>query len=845
MRTIIPFVILNHWGMVLVAQVGDKPIIAFDTLAVDHEEVVISASRFEQKLSQSPVTIHVISAKAVQGAASGDFFESMGNLPQIDVVNNSFNFKVFNTRGFNSTVGYRVVQMIDGADNLSSGINFSPGNFLSIPDIDVARTEVISGPASALYGPNAMQGVVSIISRDPYEQEGLDVKLAGGNREYFSGQFRYAQAVGKARRFAFKVTGEYNRARDWVAHDEKANVYIPRPSAPQNLDNQIQQTAADPATGEAMRQLYTDFLAYASTSPGVLPGTRSFPLKGYREGELFDSLSQNLKLMGSIHYRFRDSTEILASYRMVRASGTFQGNQRVYFDNQMYHQPKLEVKRKNFLFRTYATFENLGESYSFNILGANLALAGLTDVRSTYINDYINQIHAQSGGFTSALGDEALAESDEAAMDAAGGAWLEPGTEAFNAVADRVIGEPAKPQGARFVNESKMFHTDAQYNFALLNWVDINAGASFRYNIPRTFGSVLSDTLSPDGTYADISYYETGGFLQLTKGLLGDMIVLTGSVRVDKSNYFEPQVSPRGSITFNLRNHNIRLLAQSAFRNPTQNEQFFLLNTGSLVVLGNITGYSNMYTLGSVGAFAQSGDASDLRTITIPRLRPENVKSFEVGYRANLFRRMTMDLSGYFNIYSDFIGRINTAQPDNGTAGEASGEADIMAGDFRRYSIMANSTADVNSYGASIALNCNVGKGISIYGNYTYSGIDSSNIKDDLIPGFNTPMHKFNLGVEGRNVWKGLGFSANFRWVDTYHWESPFATGLVPSFHTLDLQLNYAVRKAHSIVRVGAANIYNNRHIEAFGAATIGAFYYASWTVSIAREHFTSRKSPE
>jgi iron complex outermembrane receptor protein len=55
----------------------------------------------------------------------------------------------------------------------------------------------------------------------------------------------------------------------------------------------------------------------------------------------------------------------------------------------------------------------------------------------------------------------------------------------------------------------------------------------------------------------------------------------------------------------------------------------------------------------------------------------------------------------------------------------------------------------------------------------------------------------------------------------------------VPSFHTLDLQINYAINKAHSIVRVGASNLYNNEHIEAFGAAQIGAFYYASWTVSL------------
>jgi outer membrane receptor protein involved in Fe transport len=293
------------------------------------------------------------------------------------------------------------------------------------------------------------------------------------------------------------------------------------------------------------------------------------------------------------------------------------------------------------------------------------------------------------------------------------------------------------------------------------------------------------------------------------------------------------QVSPRGSISFNLKNHNIRLLAQSAFRNPTQNEQFFLLNTGSVVVLGNITGYTNLYTLSSVSAFATTGDESLLKTISIPKIKPENVKSFEIGYRAVLLNKLYLDFNGYFNIFSNFIGRINTAQPKSGNVEDSTGVADILSGNFSRYSIMANSNANVNSYGASASINYYITNKLNVYTNYTFANIDSSRITDDLIPGFNTPKHKINIGIEGRSIWKGLGFSSNFRWVDNYFWQSPFATGPVPSFHTLDLQINYALKKAHSIVRIGASNLYNNEHIEAFGAAQIGAFYYASWTVSL------------
>ena len=99
-----------------------------------------------------------------------------------------------------------------------------------------------------------------------------------------------------------------------------------------------------------------------------------------------------------------------------------------------------------------------------------------------------------------------------------------------------------------------------------------------------------------------------------------------------------------------------------------------------------------------------------------------------------------------------------------------------------------------------------------------------------MLSGFNTPKHKINLGIEAYKVWKGLGFTANFKWVDKYAYQSAFADGVVPSFHTLDLQIAYEFEKYFSTLRVGGSNIYNNRHIEAVGSPKIGGLYYVSWT---------------
>lgn len=125
-------------------------------------EVVISASRVDEKIMEAPLTIQKMNVRQVQSAASGDYFGSLSNMRDVEIINNSIGFKVFNARGFNTTSPLRVVQFIDGVDNQLPTINIVTGNMFGVNDLDIESVEVISGPASAMYGPNAMQGVLSM-----------------------------------------------------------------------------------------------------------------------------------------------------------------------------------------------------------------------------------------------------------------------------------------------------------------------------------------------------------------------------------------------------------------------------------------------------------------------------------------------------------------------------------------------------------------------------------------------------------------------------------------------------------------------------------------------------------
>jgi outer membrane receptor protein involved in Fe transport len=447
-----------------------------------------------------------------------------------------------------------------------------------------------------------------------------------------------------------------------------------------------------------------------------------------------------------------------------------------------------------------------------------------------------------SNGFSAPLTPEQIQFAQTVAQANALQGYLNPGSAEFNSVVRDITSNSARPVGGRYTSMSSMQHVDAQYNLDL-GFLRANAGASWRRIDPRTQGNIFSDTLDASGRYTDISYMEFGGFLQVMAGFFKDRLRLHTSIRVDKSQNFNVQFSPRAAVTFNHKGHYLRAGYQTAFRNPTLNDQYFLLNVGPLTVRGNITGYDNLYTQSSVDQYLSAPvpnrDPTVLRSIVLDPVQPERLNTFELGYRYLYLDKLLFDASFYHNTYSGFIGSVNAVEPNTGRTDDASGVQDLNTRQFVSYSIAANAQQDVTTVGASLSVKYNFMRGFTAYGSYTYAQIFDAEVNDNLIPGFNTPPHKFSLGLTARRIVAGFGFSANFTYVDSYVWESPFsnraavAFGLtetrVPSYHTLDLMVMYELSKIHSSFRLGASNVYDNRHIELWGGPRIGAMVYAAW----------------
>lgn len=151
--------------------------------------------------------------------------------------------------------------------------------------------------------------------------------------------------------------------------------------------------------------------------------------------------------------------------------------------------------------------------------------------------------------------------------------------------------------------------------------------------------------------------------------------------------------------------------------------------------------------------------------------------------------------------------------------------------DVFRYA--ANSTNTVNTQGFSIGLNYYFADYFQISGNYSWNNLVKTAEDDPIIPAFNTPEHKFNLGLSGRNIQtrslKNFGFNINYKWIEGFQFEgSPQFTGFVPTYALLDGQINIFVERINTTFKLGASNILNQDTFQAYGGPRIGRLAYLS-----------------
>ena len=173
---------------------------------------VISAGKKEQPLVDTAAAVYVITQEETRRSGVTSVPEALRLAPGVQVARISANSWAITIRGFNYRYADKLLVLLDGRTVYSPIFG---GVFWEIRDLmleDVERIEVIRGPGGTMWGTNAMNGVINIITKRARDTQGGLATAAGGSQAYTSGAARYGALAGKG--FAYRLYGRYSRLGD-------------------------------------------------------------------------------------------------------------------------------------------------------------------------------------------------------------------------------------------------------------------------------------------------------------------------------------------------------------------------------------------------------------------------------------------------------------------------------------------------------------------------------------------------------------------------------------------------------------------------------------------------------
>ena len=183
------------------------------------ETIVVTATRTEVQILDAPATVSVITSDIIANSPAQNFGDLLSSVPGMNVSQTSARDINLTTRGATSTLATSQLALLDGRSIYLDFFGFVAWDFLPIDMSEIAQIEIIRGPASAVWGANAMTGVVNVITKTPREIDSTTVTLgfgainrdAPGNELGTGGLFRanatHARAVND--RWAYKVSAGF------------------------------------------------------------------------------------------------------------------------------------------------------------------------------------------------------------------------------------------------------------------------------------------------------------------------------------------------------------------------------------------------------------------------------------------------------------------------------------------------------------------------------------------------------------------------------------------------------------------------------------------------------------
>ena len=168
--------------------------------------IVVTASRTEQRLNEVPASMTVLSSEDMEKIPADDFGDYLRNVPGLNVAQMSARDVQVSGRGATFSLANNELVLMDNRTLYLDFFGFVMWDFVPMDANEIKQIEVVRGPGSAVWGANAMTGVINLITKKPREMQGTSIKLGGGE---LGTAFAAVTHAGASDTFGYKISGSY------------------------------------------------------------------------------------------------------------------------------------------------------------------------------------------------------------------------------------------------------------------------------------------------------------------------------------------------------------------------------------------------------------------------------------------------------------------------------------------------------------------------------------------------------------------------------------------------------------------------------------------------------------
>lgn len=839
--------------------------------AIDLNTISVTASRRPEKLNDAPAAVSLIEAEQIEDRTVLTLTEHLKGLAAVDVASTGLNQSNVVTRGFNNIFSGSLLVLTDNRIARVPSLRFNAYNFISTVGSDIEQIEVVAGPGSALYGPNAASGVMHTVTKSPFGSEGTTVSVGGGEREVAVGSFRHAGSFNG--RVGYKLTGQYYQGEDWKHYEpsEPATIrkFRPTPEGPVyvggEVDNQ-RDFSIKKMSGEAR----VDFLLDENTSLIVNGGYNlgsSIELTGLGAGQAIDWGYSNFQS------RFRYKDLFIQGYVNASDAGEtylLESGQLIVDKSKLWvAQIQHSARPGDRLFLTY------GADGIFTRPNTEGTINGRNEDK-----DNIDEIGVYF---------QAEAQMNER--------FKFVGAARFDDH-NRLDGVVFSPRAGLVYQPDDRNNFRLTYNRAYQTPDNNNLYLDIAQNIdPFGIGAAFAPSLGFNPGI-DIRVYgvpETGYHWRMGAGgpyFRSSFAPAAGMTTNDYIPYNDPMFT---NVMWNVGRSAVlgglssRLNAAVAGGLIDATTAGAIMSSVNSVAPATVSGVDNrMMTFDPDTRSFQPSSISDIADID--RLEPSITQTFELGYKGVINERLRFSLDAYRTEKDNFIGPLTVESPNVfldgsslagylggqfGTAYAAAdpttkayldqldnpafggngdgnpvpelttmfttGAAGIPYGtvtpeealDPTALMVTYRNFGDIVYYGIDLSFDYHLSHYWNVGGSYSYISKnffakDENQVHDINL---NSPRNKAGLFAQYTSPKHQLSAGVRVRYVDAFNMDSPFLGSRVDSYILTDLNggINFM---ANTRLTMTIQNLFDNRHIEFVGAPEIGRLAVARVTQS-------------